>query len=295
MNAASRSSPLISARELSARPDGPTLRIIDCRFDLARPDWGASAYREVHIPGAIFASLDSDLSGPVTPTTGRHPLPSPEAFAATLGTWGITPDTDVVAYDQGAGVAASRLWWMLRARGHGNVRVLDGGLAAWKAAGLPLDTSVPTPARARVDVRPFAGAVDTEAVQRGLASRSIRLIDARGADRFAGQNETIDPVAGRVPGARNHPYTLNLGADGRLLDTDALRHAWQRDLASVTPAQLVMMCGSGVSACHNLLALAQAGVEGAQLYVGSFSQWIRDPARPVAKGASSDASSEGVT
>jgi thiosulfate/3-mercaptopyruvate sulfurtransferase len=285
MNAASCSSPLISVRELSARPGSPTLRIVDCRFDLVKPGWGASAYAESHIPGALFASLDSDLSGPVTPATGRHPLPSPQAFAATLGTWGFTSETEVVAYDQGAGVAASRLWWMLRARGHENVRVLDGGLAAWKAAGLPVDKNALSCPHTRVEARPFAGAIDTEAVQYGLAERSIRLLDARGADRFAGQNETIDRVAGRVPGSRNHPYTLNLGADGRLLDTDALRIAWQRDLAGITPSQLVMMCGSGVSACHNLLALAQLGVEGARLYAGSFSQWIRDPTRPVATGA----------
>lgn len=283
MNATSRSSPLISAPDLSARPPGPSLRIIDCRFDLVKPEWGASAYREGHVPGAIFANLDTDLSGPVTPDTGRHPLPSPEAFAATLGTWGIAPDTEVVAYDQGPGVAAARLWWMLRARGHENVRVLDGGLASWIGAGLPVSTAVPSFPQTRVSAMPFAGAVDTDAVLRGLADHSIRLIDARGADRFAGQNETIDPVAGRVPGARNHPYTLNL-SDGRLLDTAGLRLAWQRDLDGIAPTQLVMMCGSGVSACNNLLALAQLGVEGARLYVGSFSQWIRDPHRPVATG-----------
>jgi thiosulfate/3-mercaptopyruvate sulfurtransferase len=285
MNAASRSSPLISARELSARPASPSLRIVDCRFDLVKPGWGASAYREAHLPGAVFANLDTDLAGPLTPDTGRHPLPSPEAFAATLGTWGFTPDTEVVAYDQGAGVAAARLWWMLRALGHEDVRVLDGGLAAWVAAGFPVDATVPRWPQTRVVVRPFAGTVESDAVLHGLADRSIRLIDARGADRFAGLNETIDPVAGRVPGARNHPYTLNLGSDGCLLGTDALRRTWQHDLTGIAPAQLVMMCGSGVSACHNLLALEQLGVEGARLYVGSFSQWIRDPARPVATGA----------
>lgn len=285
MNSTSRGSPLISARELSDRLSSPSLRIIDCRFDLVKPEWGASAYREAHIPGAIFANLDTDLSGPVTPDTGRHPLPSPEAFAATLGRWGIAPDTEVVAYDQGPGVAASRLWWMLRARGHENVRVLDGGLAAWKAAGLPLDNKVPECAPTRVDAHPFAGVVDSDEVLNGLDGDSICLVDARGADRFAGENETIDKVAGRVPGSRNHPFTLNLGADGRMLDKEALHRAWQEDLAGVMPQQLVMMCGSGVSACHNLLALALLDVEGAQLYAGSFSEWIQDPARPVATGA----------
>jgi thiosulfate/3-mercaptopyruvate sulfurtransferase len=285
MNATSRDSPLISALELSASPPGPSLRIIDCRFDLLKPEWGALAYREGHLPGAIFASLDSDLSGPLTPGTGRHPLPSPQTFAATLGRWGIAPDTEVVAYDQGPGVAASRLWWMLRARGHENVRVLDGGLAAWKAAGLPLDSTVPEYSPTRVDACPFAGVVDSDEVLNGLDGDSICLVDARGADRFAGENETIDRVAGHVPGSRNHPFTLNLGADGRLLDTEALQRAWQDELAGVMPQQLVMMCGSGVSACHNLLALALLGVEGAQLYAGSFSEWIQDPARPVATGA----------
>jgi thiosulfate/3-mercaptopyruvate sulfurtransferase len=284
MNSAARSAPLIGARELADRLESQSLLVVDCRFDLTRPEWGEAAYHEGHVPGAVFAGLETALSAPATATTGRHPLPSPEAFAATLGSWGLMPQTEVVAYDQGAGVAAARLWWMLRARGHGGVRVLDGGLAGWVMAGLPVDGAIPERPRTRVAAVPFAGVVDAAAVQRGLADRTIRVVDARGADRFAGQNETIDPVAGHVPGARNHPYTLNLGTDGRLLGEDALRTAWRNSLAGIAPAQLVMMCGSGVSACHNLLALALQGVHGARLYAGSFSEWIRDTSRPVATG-----------
>lgn len=279
---APRSAPLIGARELAGRLADPSLLVVDCRFDLTKPAWGAAAYGEGHVPGAVFASLETALSGPVTPATGRHPLPSPEAFAATLGSWGLAADTEVVAYDQGAGVAASRLWWMLRARGHAAVRVLDGGWAAWVAAGLPVETTVKSRPRTIVEARPFGGALDLQGIQQGLATGSIRLVDARGADRFAGQNETIDPRAGHVPGARNHPYTLNLGADGRMLGAEALRQSWRHELEGSTASQLVMMCGSGVSACHNLLALAVLGIDGPRLYPGSFSEWIRDPARPVA-------------
>lgn len=279
-----RSAPLVGAAELAGRLGDPSLLVVDCRFDLLRPEWGAAAYREGHVPGAVFASLEADLSGPVTPASGRHPLPSPAAFAATLGRWGFTPRTEVVACDQGAGVAASRLWWMLRARGHKAVRVLDGGLAAWVAAGHPLVTTVPEPVPTHVEPVAFAGEATVEGVRHGLADRSIRLVDARGADRFAGRNETIDTAAGHVPGARNHPYTLNVGADGHMRGEAELRGAWEQALADLPADGLVMMCGSGVSACHNLLALELLGITGARLYAGSFSEWIRDPARPLATG-----------
>jgi len=259
--------------------------ILDCRHDLARPRWGADAYAQGHIPGASFASLDHDLSGPITAASGRHPLPDRETFAATAGRWGIGPGTQVIAYDQGNGAFAARAWWLLRWMGHAQVAVLDGGFAAWLTAGLPATREPP-----RVTPRSFTGApaaaaaLDSETVQRELSRGGIRLIDARAADRFAGHNETIDPVAGHVPGARNHPFTQNLDAHGRFLPREALRERWLASLAGCAPERVVAMCGSGVTACHNLLALEIAGLVGARLYAGSWSEWIRDPSRGIERG-----------
>jgi thiosulfate/3-mercaptopyruvate sulfurtransferase len=278
-------SPLITPAELAARIAAtPThLLIVDCRSDLADAGWGRRVHAEGHLPGAIHAHLDADLSGPVTATSGRHPLPAPAAFAATLARWGVTDATHVVAYDQGPGAWAARLWWMLRASGHERAQVLDGGLAAWRAAQLPLETGpVQVPAAAPGAARPFAGAVTTDDVRNALRDGRIVLVDARAADRFAGRNETIDPVAGHVPGALNQPFTGNLDANGRFLPPEELRRRWLTVLGDRGASDAVMMCGSGVTACHNLLALEQAGLAGARLYAGSWSEWIRDPARGVA-------------
>jgi thiosulfate/3-mercaptopyruvate sulfurtransferase len=284
-------SPLIQAADLAARlrsgatgPDAPV--VVDCRFDLTRPAWGREQYRTGHLPGARYADLDTDLAGRVGPSTGRHPLPEPERFAAVLARWGVTPGRSVVAYDQGNAWVAGRLWWLLRASGHDAVQVLDGGLAAWVAAGLPLATSEPPPPAGTEPVvaRPFRGVVDAAGAAAALAAGDV-LVDARAADRFAGQNETIDPVAGHVPGATNHPFARNLGEDGRFLPPAELRARWEATLAGRAPARVVAMCGSGVTACHNLLALEIAGLPGGRLYAGSWSEWIRDPARPVATGA----------
>jgi thiosulfate/3-mercaptopyruvate sulfurtransferase len=270
--------PLVSAEALHARLGTPGLLIVDCRHDLANPAAGRIGYAAGHIPGAIFASVDEDLAAPRGPHTGRHPLPSPAAFAATLQRWGFTEASQVVAYDHGNGSLAARLWWMLAARGHRAVQVLDGGLAAWLAAGFHTDSVVPRPAPTAVPVRDFAGVVSSEEVAAGVAARRITLVDARAADRFAGRNETIDPVAGHVPGAVNLPFTGNLDASQRFLDAAQLRRRWAPLLQS---APVVAMCGSGITACHNLLAMQLAGHSGAKLYVGSFSEWITDPARPV--------------
>ena len=281
-------SPLISAAALADLVSRPGLLVVDCRFELSDTSRGRTDYLAGHIPGAVYAHLDEQLSAPRTSGSGRHPLPSPEGFARTLGEWGLTPDTLVVAYDNGSGAIAARLWWMLRARGHSRVQVLDGGLTAWRAAGLPLETATPslrpTLRPTVVAVQPFTGAVDSEAVQAGVAEGDIVLVDARAADRFAGQNETLDPVAGHVPGSVNHPFSRNLGNDGRFLGVDVLRERWQPMLALAGDRTLVAMCGSGVTACHNLLALDLIGSPG-QLYAGSFSEWITNPARPVATGA----------
>ena len=281
---------LITASELAAHLNDADWVIIDCRFDLARPDWGAQAYAAGHIPHALYANLDHDLSAPRTPRSGRHPLPQVEALAQTLGRFGIDERVQVIAYDQGPGAYAARLWWLLRWLGHPQVAVLDGGLAAWERAGLPLSSAIepraPRRFRASADALQVVG--DSEVAQLvgsgALRSRAQLLIDARSADRFAGENESIDPVAGHVPGARNHPVAANLDAQGRFLAPGQLRAAWEKTLRGASARQVISMCGSGVTACHNLLALEAAGLPGARLYSGSWSEWITDPTHPVARG-----------
>jgi thiosulfate/3-mercaptopyruvate sulfurtransferase len=277
-------SPLLGAAELRPLIGSRELLIVDCRHDLARPSWGAAAYAEAHLPGAVFAALDRDLSAPIRPGTGRHPLPDAGDFARTLGQWGLTAATRVVAYDHGPGPYAARLWWMLRAIGHRQVQVLDGGLAAWIAAGGNLTSALPSITPTTVPTREFAGVVNTAQLEQDLAARRVTLVDARGADRFAGQNETIDPVAGHVPGAVNHPYGGNLSEAQTFLPAAELARRWQQEVQAAGRAPIVAMCGSGVTACHNLLALELAGYGDGKLYAGSFSEWIADPRRPVATG-----------
>jgi thiosulfate/3-mercaptopyruvate sulfurtransferase len=281
---------LIEPRELAAHLEDRDWAIIDCRFDLARPEWGAHAFAAAHIPHALYAHLDRDLSAPRTPHSGRHPLPQVEALAATFARFGIDERVQVIAYDQGSGAFAARLWWLLRWLGHTQVAVLNGGLAAWERAGLPLTTAseprAPRRFAAQADARRLVSGTEVAAAVRSGALRSGAqlLVDARSADRFAGENETIDPLAGHIPGARNHPFAGNLDAEGRFLDAGQLRRAWQGTLRGASPQQLIAMCGSGVTACHNLLALEVAGFAGARLYAGSWSEWITDPAHPLARG-----------
>jgi thiosulfate/3-mercaptopyruvate sulfurtransferase len=282
---------LIEPAALAAHLADPDWAIVDCRFDLARPEWGALAWAAGHIPNAVYAHLDRDLSGPRSALTGRHPLPAIAALTATFGRWGIDKEVQVVAYDQGAGAYAARLWWLLRWLGHQQVAVLDGGFAAWERAGLALETAATVRAPRRFTAVPAAGlVVTTAALARAVAAGALTrgeltLVDARSADRFAGQNETLDPVAGHIPGARNHPFSGNLDAHGRFLSAPELRRCWADTLRERPAATLIAMCGSGVTACHNLLALEAAELAGARLYAGSWSEWIRDPARPVARGA----------
>ncbi len=274
---------LIEPRELAALVrDDPSVAIVDCRHDLALSQWGAHAFAQGHIPGAVFAHLDRDLSGPVTSESGRHPLPRPDSLAHALGQWGIDEHTQIVAYDQGNGALAARLWWLARFLGHARVAVLNGGLAVWQTAGLPVTARPPTRPTRRYVARPdLSRAVSSAEVARGLERGDIVLVDARAADRFAGRNEAIDPVAGHVPGARNHPFGQNLDAEGRFLPREELERRWHQTLSGAAPASVVAMCGSGVTACHNLLAMELAGLAGARLYAGSWSEWIRDPERPV--------------
>ena len=277
---------LIQPAELARIANDENVAILDCRHDLGRPQWSDEAYAAGHIPGAVQAHLDRDLSAPIGPQTGRHPLPDVAKLAETLGRWGVDANVQVIAYDQGNGAYGARAWWLLRWLGHENVAVLDGGFAAWQEAALPVSREPANRKPRTFTPRLEDGAFVTAAqVQQALAHQSIALIDARGADRFAGENETIDPVAGHVPGALNRPFGKNLDARSRFLPADELRRQWTQVLGTRPPAEVVAMCGSGVTACHNLLALELAGLPGAKLYAGSWSEWIRDPARPVAKGA----------
>ena len=274
---------LISAAALRAQLK--SCIVVDCRFDLTRTDSGREAYLTAHIPGALYAHLDTDLSGPKSPHTGRHPLPDPAALAAKFSAWGIDASTQVVAYDADAGMFASRLWWLLRWLGHTQVAVLDGGFKAWQNAGFSVDTEIPAPRATTFVGQPHNDLLVTTADVAELVKRSEwRLLDARAPERFRGEVEPIDPVAGHVPGARNHPFAWNMGADGRLLVATELKHKLEQSLDGVASNRSVMMCGSGVTACHNLLALEIAGLAGAKLYAGSWSEWLRDPSRPVAKG-----------
>ncbi|HEY0940778.1 MAG TPA: sulfurtransferase [Steroidobacter sp.] len=274
---------LVSVDTLAAHLQDPRWLIVDCRFDLAQPAAGEAAYRAGHIPGAVYAHLDRDLSSPITPTSGRHPLPHPEHFAATASRWGITPETQVIAYDADNGMYAARLWWLLRWVGHRAVAVLDGGLKAWTAAALPTSTAIPVRQPSHFQAHPNRDLwLDAEQVQARVRQPDWRLLDARAPERFSGKVEPLDTVAGHVPGARNHPFATNLASDGRFGAPEELRRRYEQSQAGVADDHTIVMCGSGVTACHLLLAMEVAGKPGARLYAGSWSEWIRDPRRGVA-------------
>ena len=274
---------LVDPVTLMSSMHDPDWVVLDARFELAAPAKGEAQYREGHIPGARYVSLDADLSGPKIGTTGRHPLPDPATAAAAFGRLGIGDDTQVVVYDADAGGFAARVWWMLRWLGHPSVAVLDGGLAAWTRSGLALsdDEERWEPARFTPRVEPAArvGVADVlPHVQAGHV-----LVDARASDRFRGQNETLDPVAGHIPGAVNRFFQQNLTAEKTFKTPDELRAEWSAVVGG-DASTAVMYCGSGVTACHNLLALEHAGLPGARLFAGSWSEWCADPSRPVATG-----------
>lgn len=256
--------------------------VLDCRFDLGDTDAGRRAFAAGHIPGAFYLHMDEDLSSPVTETTGRHPLPDPERLANRLAALGLSTGRQVVAYDDMGGAMAARLWWLLRWMGHDAVAVLDGGFPAWLGAGMEVSHK-PVMVQSgdfEAHMQPEL-ALDVEALQAQLYERQIALIDARGEARFRGEQEPIDPVAGHVPGALNRPLTDNL-LDGLFKPAGVLHAEWQDMLAGRRAEEVVHMCGSGITACHNLLAMEVAGLTGSRLYPGSWSEWIRDPQRPVA-------------
>ena len=278
---------LITPAALQARLLEPGLVVLDCRFALDDPAYGQRSYDEGHIPGALFADLERDLSGPVRQgVTGRHPLPEPSELNERLRAWGLNHDSEVVLYDDGPGAFAARAWWLLAWLGkREGIYLLDGGLNAWRRAGGELTHALPS-------VRPghFAGAaddqlrIDAEQLQRRLGQPDLCLLDARALPRFRGEVEPLDPVAGHIPGAQCAAFTDNLDSDGHFLPTEQLRQRFAALLGQRPASELVAYCGSGVTACHNLFALCLAGYPLAPLYAGSWSEWITDPSRPVASG-----------
>ncbi|MEO6227269.1 MAG: sulfurtransferase [Thermomonas sp.] len=281
---------LVQAETLAMALSRSDLAIIDCRFTLIDPNAGEQAYLASHLPGAFYAHLERDLSDMTPPGDGRHPWPSAAQMAARLSRWGIGPTTQVIAYDDGDGAIAARLWFLLRMLGHEKVAVLDGGWARWTALGLPVSSSPAPPSeqlRYQYDTaqKSFDSSrlFDADAVEAHLQTGGM-LLDARAAPRFRGENEVLDRVAGHVPGAVNRPYSLNL-IDGRFKSPMQLAEEFRALLGERAPSDVVAMCGSGVTACHNLLAMERAGFKGAGLYTGSWSGWISDVSRPIATGS----------
>lgn len=273
---------LVSAAELDRLiVDGRSV-VVDCRFDFDEADAGRADWLDGHIPGAVYADLNKDLSAPIEPHTGRHPLPDPARFAAYLASIGWSPGKLLVAYDEGPLAIASRLWWLMRYFGQPSA-MLDGGLPSWRVSGRPLQAGDPAPAAAAVvELRPDPGmTVSAEEVLGRLGSDRMILLDARSSERFRGEMETLDTRAGHIPGSLNRPYATNLEMGRRFKDPAALKTEFQALLGKHGPGALVHTCGSGVTACHNLFAMEVAGLKGSRLYAGSWSEWIRDPARPI--------------
>lgn len=276
---------IVSTALLAAHLDDVSWAIVDCRYDLTNEEWGAEQYRAAHIPGAVYASLGRDLAGPKDGRNGRHPLPGHDAMTAAFGRWGITRGVQVVAYDQDSGTYASRLWWMLRYMGHDAAAVLDGGFAKWGRESRPTRTGTEERASATFHGKPrSAMRVTANQVWARLGDPSMTLVDARAPERFEGKTEPLDRVAGHIPGARNHYYQGNLGPDGTMLPPEVLREKFRAVLGDTPPEQVAVYCGSGVTACHNLLAMERAGLTGMRLFPGSWSEWSSDPDRPVETG-----------
>jgi len=278
---------LISVDELAKHIEESQWVILDCRHDLSNSNAGRAAYAEGHIPGAQFVHLDFDLSGnkinDIGAFCGRHPLPDRSIFVAKLKSWGISNNTQVIAYDAQGGIFAARLWWMLRWIGHRGVAVLDGGIPAWLSAQKPVSTGVPSNRSGTIHEQDSLVKVATaHDVQANILSKQSTLVDARSADRFRGENETLDPIGGHIPGAKNRFFKNNLNEDGCFKSPEQLHKEWAQIITDSRKS--IMQCGSGVTACHNLLALEVAGMTGASLYAGSWSEWCIDPRRPIATG-----------
>ena len=273
---------LISAKDLHRHLNDPNYVIIDCRFSLADTEAGFTAYRHGHIPNTRYAHLDKDLSSNITDFTGRHPLPNFTQLVKKLGAWGIDNNSQVVVYDDVSGAFAGRLWWLLRGLGRSNVAVLDGGYKHWQRLSFPITTILPSIKPSIFRAYPSEHlALNALEVQNGLAQKAICLVDARTPERYRGKNEPIDPVAGHIPGAVNRPFQSNLDSKGFFLSPEVLRNQFKTLIGNKNPQQVVHMCGSGVTACHNLLAMEVAGLTGSKLYPGSWSEWIRNKNRSI--------------
>lgn len=277
---------LISTEELSRRLQAPHWVVIDCRFDLSDTEAGRRAYRSGHIPGALYAHLDESLSGPKVPgKTGRHPLPNPDVAALRFERWGIGSDVQVIAYDDSGGMYAARLWWMLRWLGHDAVAVLDGGWSRWVGEGRKVGTAIPEPhPRAFIPHPRPEFMVDVYGVEEARKSPEYKLIDSRAPERYRGEVEPIDPVAGHIPGALNLPNNEAVGQNGLFLSEEALQQRFRKALGETDAGHAIFYCGSGVSACRNILAYKHAGLGDAKLYPGSWSEWVADPEREVERG-----------
>jgi thiosulfate/3-mercaptopyruvate sulfurtransferase len=278
---------LITTEEAAQNLENEKFVFIDCRFDLAKPGWGFETYQQSHIPGAVYADLNKDLSSPITLNSGRHPLPEWQVFVEKLSAWGIDPDTQVVVYDTTGGSFADRLWFMLRLVGHPAAAVLNGGFGKWITETRPTESGeqIRKPTK-----YPFPGDIHTELLVSAEDVNELRnnpefvIIDARAPERYRGELEPIDRIAGHIPGAVNRFHGLNLAPDGTLKSPDQLKTEYRALLGPVPPEKAIVYCGSGVTSCHHLLALQSIGFEGTRIYLGSWSEWIRDPDRPIAKG-----------
>lgn len=275
---------LINPAQLAEHIDDPQWIIFDCRFTLTDAAAGKHAYKEGHISGAHYAHLNEDLSGPITSTSGRHPLPDPELLASKFGAWGVDERKQVVVYDASFGAMAARLWWLLRWLGHHNVALLDGGLPRWQREGFPISADMPTIQTTKFRARLNAGlVVDAGEIERIRTDNNYRLFDARAEERFSGAVEPLDKISGHIPGAVNLPWEDNLDFGGNFQTPEELQESYAHQLGRVVPEHVIHMCGSGVTACHNIIAMEHAGLRGAKLYAGSWSEWITDPNRAVAK------------
>ncbi|MBU0594359.1 MAG: sulfurtransferase [Gammaproteobacteria bacterium] len=276
---------LVSAAQLAQHLDDPDWIIFDCRFTLSDPDSGRRAYQTAHIPGARYAHLNDDLSSAVTATSGRHPLPDPQLLAQKLGQWGVDNSKQIVVYDDSFGSMACRMWWDLRWLGHESIALLDGGIQRWIRDGHPMtaDTSVITPTQFNANIDNSMW-VDAQCIEEALLSDKCLIIDARAEERFSGEREVLDKVPGHIPGSINYPFEDNLDMGGTYMSAEELQEAYLDLLNGVDPQRVVHMCGSGVTACHSVIAMEHAGLKGARLYPGSWSEWITDPGRPVETG-----------
>ncbi|MFA7239164.1 MAG: sulfurtransferase [Sulfuricellaceae bacterium] len=276
---------LVTTEQLAQHLDDPDWVVFDCRFTLTDAEAGRRAYTHGHIPGARYAHLDDDLSSPRTATNGRHPLPEPDVLAEKLGQWGVDAGKQVVVYDDSFGSMAVRLWWMLRWLGHDAVALLDGGLPRWKRDKHPLGSDAPTIRATHFHAAPKRNAwVDAAEVDAARRDPRQKILDARPEERFTGEHETLDKVAGHIPGTYNWPFEENLDLGGTLLPAEELRETYLRLLGGLPPEHIIHVCGSGVTACHNILAMEAAGLSGSRLYPGSWSEWISDPAHLVETG-----------